>query len=408
MSQFANVKFWDDSELLECVTRTPEAPNVVTFSFRSPSGALFNHDPGQFITVELPVPGGPVYRTYTISSSPSRPTALTLTVKAQEDSIGGRWMIDNLHKGMKIKAVGPAGGFSIVNHPAKKYLFISAGSGITPMVAMTTWLYDSGEEPDIVFVNCARRPSELILRQRMELMASRIVGIDLKWVVDGSDPFHPWTGYRGFLNQVMLGLMAHDYLDREVFCCGPEPFMRVVRGALEGPADASLAVAVTQPTDALLEVTVTLEDDVLVDAASRKPEAVDAADHVSIWIGMHVVRLARDEAGWFSSAGQIASSAPRRVVVRLPVAWSSWVADPLELEGWWAPIEQASGAPERLNDQAWRGSLVVAFADVDSPGGERTVVSTAPIPKKGEPHGILVKLPRASRWPAATPDLGPL
>lgn len=30
----------------------------------------------------------------------------------------------------------------------------------------------------------------------------------------------------------MLGLMAPDYLEREVFCCGPEPFMRAVRGML--------------------------------------------------------------------------------------------------------------------------------------------------------------------------------
>jgi ferredoxin len=35
-------------------------------------------------------------------------------------------------------------------------------------------------------------------------------------------------------NQLMLGLMAPDYLEREVFCCGPEPFMRAVREALGG------------------------------------------------------------------------------------------------------------------------------------------------------------------------------
>lgn len=234
MSQFKNIHFWTDAEELECVTRTPEAPGTVTFSFQSPSAALFNHDPGQFITLELPVPGGSVWRTYTISSSPSRPTALTLTVKAQEGSIGTRWMLDHLQKGMRLRAKGPAGKFTIAQHPARKYLFISAGSGITPMVAMTTWMYDSGREPDIVFINCARRPSEIILRDRMELMASRIVGLDVKWVVEGPDPFQPWTGYQGRFNQIMLGLMAADYLDREVFCCGPEPFMRAVREALEG------------------------------------------------------------------------------------------------------------------------------------------------------------------------------
>ncbi|EHH06985.1 dioxygenase reductase subunit [Agrobacterium tumefaciens CCNWGS0286] len=226
--------FWSDTEELECVSCLPEAPNVMTFSFQSPSGALFSFDPGQFLTLELPVPGGSVYRTYTISSSPSRPTCLTVTVKAQADSIGTRWMFDNLRPGVRLRASGPAGRFSITHHPADKYLFISAGSGITPMMSMTTHLYDSGREPDIVFVNCARRPSEIIFRERLEHMASRVNGIDLKWVVEQTDPLKPWTGYRGFFNQVMLGLMAQDYLEREVFCCGPEPFMRAVREALAG------------------------------------------------------------------------------------------------------------------------------------------------------------------------------
>ena len=115
-----------------------------------------------------------LHRTYTISSSPSRPTSLTITVKAQPDSIGTRWMLDYLRPGMRLKATGPAGVFSYLHHPAKKYLFISAGSGVTPMVSMLTHMYDGGRDPDIVFINCARRPSEIIFRQRLEMMSSRI------------------------------------------------------------------------------------------------------------------------------------------------------------------------------------------------------------------------------------------
>lgn len=228
------LEFWSDDETLECVSFLPEAPNVMTFCFQSPSRRLFNFEPGQFITIELPMPGGPIYRTYTISSSPSRPTSLTITVKAQPDSVGTRWMFDNLRPGMRIRAVGPAGKFSFMQHPAEKYLFISAGSGITPMMTMTTFLYDSGRSMDVVFVNCARRPSDIIFRERLEHMAARVDGIDLHWVVEGTDPYTPWTGYRGMFNQLMLGLMAQDYLEREVFCCGPEPFMRAVREALVG------------------------------------------------------------------------------------------------------------------------------------------------------------------------------
>ena len=225
-------KPWKDDELLECAMVVPETSDTATFTFRAPSGAWFDYQPGQFITLDLPVPGGNVQRTYTISSSPSRPLSISVTVKAQMGSIGTRWMLDHLRPGMRLKAFGPAGIFSFLRHEAPKYLMISAGSGITPMMSMTTWAWDSGEMPDIVFVHAARAPSDIIFRQRLEGMADRVPGLPLRFTVEESDPFRTWHGYRGRLNQIMLGLMAPDYLEREVFCCGPEPFMQAVRDML--------------------------------------------------------------------------------------------------------------------------------------------------------------------------------
>lgn len=226
--------FWTDAEPLECVARLPEARDVVTFTFQAPSGALFAFRPGQFLTLELPVAGGPLHRTYTISSSPSRPTSLTVTVKAQEGSLGTRWMLEHLRPGTRLRAIGPGGRFSFLEKPAAKHLFISAGSGITPMMSMLTHMYDGGRDPDVVLIACARRPSEIIFRDRLEHMASRITGIELAWVVEEADPYRPWTGYRGRFNQLILGLAAPDYLERDVYCCGPEPFMTGVREALAG------------------------------------------------------------------------------------------------------------------------------------------------------------------------------
>ena len=210
----------------------PENADTASFTFRAPSGAWFDYQPGQFITLDIPVPGGNVQRTYTLSSSPSRPLSISITVKAQMASVGTRWMLDNLKPGVRIKAYGPAGIFSFHRHPAKKYLFVSAGSGITPMMSMTTWAWDSGVMPDIVFVHAAKRPSEIIFRERLEQFANRVPGLQLHFTVGQPDTFRAWPGYRGRLNQIMLGLMAPDYLEREVFCCGPEPFMRSVRDML--------------------------------------------------------------------------------------------------------------------------------------------------------------------------------
>lgn len=224
---------WRDHELLECTMVIPETDDCATFGFSAPSGAWFDYQPGQFLTLELPVPGGPLLRTYTISSSPSRPLSISVTVKAQAGSQGTRWILDHLKPGMRIKAHGPAGAFSFLRHPARKYLFISAGSGITPMMSMATWAWDSGEMPDITFVHAARRPSDIIFRQRLEGFAARMPGLQLYFTVEEVPPFSVWTGLRGRLPQIMLGLMAPDYLEREVFCCGPAPFMASVRDMLQ-------------------------------------------------------------------------------------------------------------------------------------------------------------------------------
>jgi ferredoxin-NADP reductase len=223
---------WNDSEPLECVMVIPEAPGVKTFSFRPPSGATFVYRAGQFITLDLPVPNRNVQRTYTISSSPVSNAYITVTVKAQADSVGTRWMLDHLKPGMRIKAYGPTGLFHLPRQPDGKYLFISAGSGVTPMMSMATTLFERGEDPDICFVQCAKRPAELIFRRKLEFMAGRISGLQLHFVVRNSDPYEVWTGYRGTFNQIMLGLMCQDYLDRDVYCCGPEGFMTGVREIL--------------------------------------------------------------------------------------------------------------------------------------------------------------------------------
>ena len=276
---------WRDAEDLECAMVIPETADCVTFAFRAPSGAWFDYQPGQFLTLELPVPGGPLLRTYTISSSPSRPLSISVTVKAQAGSIGSRWMLENLKPGMRIKAHGPAGAFSFHRHPARKYLFISAGSGITPMMSMTTWAWDSGEMPDITFVHAARKPSDIVFRQRLEGFAARVPGLQLRFTVEEVEPFAVWPGFKGRLNQIMLGLMAPDYLEREVFCCGPAPFMAAVREMLQSLGFDMAhyheeSFAAPQPEEVPVELAPPVAAAEIAFAASDKTIATDGTETV--------------------------------------------------------------------------------------------------------------------------------
>lgn len=226
---------WNDRlQVLEVIGVTDEAPDVKTFTFRSDAQTWFRYKPGQFVTLELPTAGGPVMRTYTLSSSPSRPFSVSVTVKAQPGSIGTRWMFDNLKPGATIKAIGPMGDFTHHNHPASKYLFISAGSGITPMMSMLRWLSDCAPWTDVAFVNCARRPEEIIFRKELELLGMQMPGLTLGFLIEErSASRESWFGHMGRIDAIRLPLLSPDFYEREVFCCGPDPFMRAVRGMLE-------------------------------------------------------------------------------------------------------------------------------------------------------------------------------
>lgn len=225
---------WNDRlQVLEVTGVTEEAPDVRTFTFRSDAQTWFRYKPGQFITLELPMAEGPLMRTYTLSSSPSRPFSIAVTVKAQAGSVGTRWMFDNLRRGSRIKARGPAGDFTHHNHAAGKYLFVSAGSGVTPMMSMLRWLADCAPWTDVAFVNCARRPEEIVFRKELELLGSSMPGLSLGFMIEERSSRESWFGHMGRIDAVRLPLLAPDFHEREVFCCGPDPFMRAVRGMLE-------------------------------------------------------------------------------------------------------------------------------------------------------------------------------
>lgn len=195
---------WQDDEELECCTIVPEAPNIFTLSFISPSGCWFRYKPGQFLTLELPVPGGALWRTYTISSSPSRPLSISVTAKAQDDSIGTRWVFDNLQPGTRIRAERAVGHLHPLTPPAQQISFHLSRLGDHALLVDARLPLRPGINTDVVLVNCARRPSQIICRHQLKPMAARVPSIKLHFIVEEDDPFDVWSGYRGQFNLTLV------------------------------------------------------------------------------------------------------------------------------------------------------------------------------------------------------------
>jgi len=216
-----------------------ETADVKTFVLAPRSPCVFRYEPGQFITLDLTIGGESINRCYTISSAPTRPHTISITVKRVPGGPVSNYLHDTLKIGSILRAVGPMGDFSCFRqgapNPAPKYLFLSGGSGITPLMSMARTFHDLAEPRDIAFVHAARSPADIVFRNELELMArNQPSTFRFAPICEGDSPLEPWHGLRGRLNPGLLNHIAPDYKDREVFVCGPSPFMAAVREMLKG------------------------------------------------------------------------------------------------------------------------------------------------------------------------------
>lgn len=222
----------ESDDILLCRQVRHETADVKSFIFAARNGARFEHIPGQFLTFDVPLPGGTVNRCYTISSSPTRPDRIAITVKRVPGGPVSNWLHDNLRPGMEIRATGPMGDFCHRHHPAGKYLFLSGGSGITPLMAMSREAHDLALDTDIVFLHSARSPADLIFREELALIARNLPGFRSHALCEADSPGESWAGLRGRLTIDALRALAPDFAAREVFTCGPAPYMAAVRALL--------------------------------------------------------------------------------------------------------------------------------------------------------------------------------
>jgi len=197
---------------LECVERWNETADVVSFRFQAGEPMKFDYKPGQFMTFVLEINGEQACRSYTLSSTPSRPYSLMVTLP-------------------------PTGQFNLCDIPAQKYLFLSAGCGITPMYSMSRYLTDTQINADIAFVHSARTEADIIFKKTLEVMAARHASFKLRYLVEGVTTDTVWHTEEalheiGRLSAQHLRSLVPDFAERTVFLCGPEPYMQAVKTIL--------------------------------------------------------------------------------------------------------------------------------------------------------------------------------
>ncbi|MEL4339641.1 hybrid-cluster NAD(P)-dependent oxidoreductase [Shewanella xiamenensis] len=224
----------DSFSQLVCVERWNETADVVSFRFQAGEPMKFDYKPGQFMTLVLDINGEQACRSYTLSSTPSRPYSLMVTIKRVEGGLVSNYLIDHLQPGQMVRVLPPTGQFNLFDISAQKYLFLSAGCGITPMYSMSRYLTDTQMNADIAFVHSARTQADIIFKTSLETMATRHRDFKLRYIVENVTTDTVWHTEAvlhdiGRLSANNLRDLVPDFAERTVFLCGPEPYMQAVK-----------------------------------------------------------------------------------------------------------------------------------------------------------------------------------
>ncbi|HEY5288132.1 MAG TPA: ferredoxin reductase [Solirubrobacteraceae bacterium] len=210
---------WSTRELRGRVERVErETPGAVTVTIK-PGWEWPGHRPGQYLRLGVAVDGIHHWRAYSLTSEPGRADGcISITPKLVEDGKVSPFLNGRIRPGAIVRLGGVEGTFVLPDPAPRKLLFVSAGSGITPIIGMLRGLAAQGPIEDVVHVHCARVAEDVIF--------SRELG-----GLDGAHPGYKLhlrlTGAQGRVSPDQLDDLCEDWREREAFVCGPA-------GLLEG------------------------------------------------------------------------------------------------------------------------------------------------------------------------------
>ncbi len=217
--------------ILEVLEVIQETPDVRTFRLDNSDGKVSFEFPGQFAKVCVTTDEGDVWRSFTISSSPSDKQHLDLTIKLNPDGIVSCYLFENVKPGGSVKLKGAQGGFFLdVAKHTEPLVLVSAGSGVTPMMSISRFLRSTDGKLPVTFLYGARSEADIIFHEEC-LQFSR----EHDWFhysVTLSKPSESWAGECGRIAPERLLSVVESPTDCRYFLCGPNEFMESLQETL--------------------------------------------------------------------------------------------------------------------------------------------------------------------------------
>jgi ferredoxin-NADP reductase len=197
----------------------PETADAATLVIR-PGADWAGHVPGQYVRIGIDVDGVRQWRAYSLTHGPRADGRISITVKAVPDGKVSNHLVRHTHPGTLVHLEQAAGEF-VLPPGGGKFLFVTAGSGITPVIGMLRNLFpvaDSGVVRlprsagfDITVVHVApSEPHSIFIDNLRELDGAGLINLVARY-----DDEH------GILDVADLAELVPDLDERLTFACGP-------------------------------------------------------------------------------------------------------------------------------------------------------------------------------------------
>ncbi len=212
---------WSARELRgRIVSVRRETEDSATLVIKPGWGFNFDYQPGQYIGIGLLIDGRWRWRSYSLTSSPtaggtgsgSRRT-VTITVKAMPEGFLSTHLVAGVEPGTIVRLAAPRGNFVLPDPAPASILFLTAGSGITPVMSMLRTLLRRNQIGDITHVHSAPTEADVMFGAELAALAADQIGYRL---------LLRETRTQGRLDLASLDHDVPDWRERQTWACGPE------------------------------------------------------------------------------------------------------------------------------------------------------------------------------------------
>ncbi|MBP1819989.1 ferredoxin-NADP reductase [Mycobacterium sp. OAE908] len=199
-----------------------ETEDSATLVIKPGWGFSFDYEPGQYIGIGVLVDGRWRWRSYSLTSSPvTGARIITITVKAMPEGFLSSHLVGGVAPGTVVRLAAPQGNFVMPDPAPASVLFITAGSGITPVMSMLRTLARRDQITDVVHLHSAPTESDVMFAAELAALERSHDGYRVKLRS---------TRTEGRLDLSALDEEVPDWRQRQTWACGPEGMLNHAEG----------------------------------------------------------------------------------------------------------------------------------------------------------------------------------